>query len=286
MTNTVLSLVLLLFAALFFGKIAEYAKLPPLVGSLICGIIARNISCIDNFLVIVPAWDFTMRRLAMCNMIIRWAINIDVPYLQSNLRMQSIIPAACCFDNLMCVSVFCLTIGLTYSQEGSLAYTLHFCGQIFASTLAACALVMAGVDEAYCGIIGTLVFVCFATTRWRIDNPQKLPTWEPLWHALTFFGIGLIARLIGGLISTSCGEFRFKEQLLLTLAMMPKATVQIVIVKTPSDADDNASVTTYNRAEKIDDDANSMVTFKQFRSLYASQYDHPFNQKPYAIDRY
>ena len=26
-----------------------------------------------------------MRRLAMCNIIIRWAINIDVPYLQSNL---------------------------------------------------------------------------------------------------------------------------------------------------------------------------------------------------------
>ncbi|VDL61866.1 unnamed protein product [Nippostrongylus brasiliensis] len=99
-----------------------------------------------------------------------------------------------------------------------------------------------------------------AATRWRIDNDDKIVyeekafallwklffmpllfaligmkldfsvmTWSIVLTGCALIGIGVVFRFLSGIIFSCCSDFSAKEQLVVAMSLLPKATVQVSI---------------------------------------------------------
>ncbi|WKY08556.1 hypothetical protein Q1695_007797 [Nippostrongylus brasiliensis] len=110
------------------------------------------------------------------------------------------------------------------------------------------------------GIIAASLMTFVAATRWRIDNDDKIVyeekafallwklffmpllfaligmkldfsvmTWSIVLTGCALIGIGVVFRFLSGIIFSCCSDFSAKEQLVVAMSLLPKATVQAAL---------------------------------------------------------
>ncbi|CAJ0603128.1 unnamed protein product [Cylicocyclus nassatus] len=76
------SLFFLLVFSLCVGKIFYYLSLPPLFGSLLVGLLVKNIVVLNEIFYIHPRWEWVIRTLALTIILIRCGIGLNWDYLK------------------------------------------------------------------------------------------------------------------------------------------------------------------------------------------------------------
>ncbi|KAK6061396.1 hypothetical protein COOONC_00932, partial [Cooperia oncophora] len=110
------------------------------------------------------------------------------------------------------------------------------------------------------GIAATVLITFIAGIRWKTDNDDKIVyeekafallwnlffmpllfaligmkldfsmmTWPTVLTGCALIGIGAVVRFLSGIVFSCCSEFNMKEQLVLALSLLPKATVQAAL---------------------------------------------------------
>ncbi|KAK5979404.1 hypothetical protein GCK32_000641 [Trichostrongylus colubriformis] len=84
-------------------------------------------------------------------------------------------------------------------------------------------------EEKAFGLLWDLFFMplLFALIGMRLDF--SLMTWPTVLTGCALIGIGAVFRFLSGIVFSCCSGFTMKEQLVLTLSLLPKATVQAAL---------------------------------------------------------
>uniref|UniRef100_A0A1I7WUC3 Na_H_Exchanger domain-containing protein n=1 Tax=Heterorhabditis bacteriophora TaxID=37862 RepID=A0A1I7WUC3_HETBA len=269
-TVSTFSLFFLTILSLIVGKILHYAKIPPLCGALLVGIVVINVPNLEEIFFINKHWEFIARKLGLVNIIVRWGISINAQYISHNpvlpillgllssaaevaviilasicifnistpmailtgflvatvspavsgpvmiklnnkklgtdKQIPSFVPAACCFDNLFCLTLFSITASATFSTEPLFPTLVRSIGEIVVGAIigiligwllwwfprqnenythlmrslllaflsTAIIIGAAALNYGYPGIIASLLICFISTTRWRFDNEKKV----------------------------------------------------------------------------------------------------------------
>ncbi|KAI6206033.1 hypothetical protein M3Y94_00859800 [Aphelenchoides besseyi] len=82
--TNVISLLLLWTLASIFGRLVSYAKLPPLLGMLMAGILVRNVSFLSTVFCIDSDWSRIITKLAVILILMRCGINLQPEVLRNS----------------------------------------------------------------------------------------------------------------------------------------------------------------------------------------------------------
>ncbi|ETN84696.1 hypothetical protein NECAME_06726 [Necator americanus] len=147
---------------------------------------------------------------------------------------------------------------ISYVENSSVSRTL-----LFATVPSACVLGGNVLGFPSGGIIAAVLICFIASNRWKIDNDDKIiyeekafallwklffmpllfaligmkldfstMTWTTVLTGCALIGIGALFRFFSGIVFSCCSDFNIKEQLVIALSLIPKATVQAALAPT------------------------------------------------------
>ncbi|VDO99323.1 unnamed protein product [Heligmosomoides polygyrus] len=151
----------------------------------------------------------------------------------------------CCGRCLICITLFPLIYILTIL--GGSALGLPSAGIVAAALLSFVAstkwktdnddkalkkatTVQIAYEEKAFSLLWNLFFMplLFALIGMKLDF--SIMTWSTVLTGCALIGIGVVFRFLSGIAFSCCSDFSMKEQLVVALSLLPKATVQVIFI--------------------------------------------------------